>query len=193
MKSVYLYFTILLFLVSCNNDSISDNSSSNGNYHLEGTWYISGRTGIYLFEGDTVSYKYNENVMGYEEHIFTRTQGNENTYSISTKMRYIKQRYDESDEEFEKRVDNGGYSTSELTMLNFESPSWIVSDNNIYLPGKYITVPMGWEEKDKYLVSKIVKYTKNQFVIASLSRTIWDYAIDKVPTYNYYTTFTRVK
>ena len=148
MKYTYLYLALLLLTVSCNNDSIGDNSYSNGTYDLEGVWYISGRTGIYQFEGDTVSYKYNEKVLGYEEHIFTRIQGKDNTYSISTNMRYIKQRYDESDEEFEKRVENGLYSTSELTMLNSESPSWIVSGNYIYLPGKYITVPIGWEEKD---------------------------------------------
>ena len=108
-------------------------------------------------------------------------------------MKYIKQRYNEPDEEYEKRVDNGLYSADELTELSFESPSWIVSGNCIYLPGKYISVPIGWEEKDKYLVSKIVKYTKNKFVIVSTSPTIWDYAIEKTPTFNYYMTFTRVK
>lgn len=30
------------------------------------------------------------------------------------------------------------------------------------------------------------KNSKNQFVIASLGPTIYDYAIDKNPTYNYY-------
>ena len=62
MKNIYLYLVLLLFAVGCNKESIEGPQLFNSKY-LEGVWYISGRTGIYTFQGDTVSYKYDENVI----------------------------------------------------------------------------------------------------------------------------------
>lgn len=189
MKNIYLYLVLLLFAVGCNKESIEGPQLFNSKY-LEGVWYITGRTGIYKFQGDTVSYKYDENVMGYEEHTIKLIQGKLNTYSISTKMRYPKQRDNESEEDYAERIENGQYSMDELNIISFESPSWIVSGNDIYIPGYYVA---DIEVEEKYLVSKIVKQTKNNFIIACTNPTISDYAIEGTPSFKYYMTFTRIR
>ena len=178
-----------MLTICCNKDSIEEPQLSDSKY-LEGIWYISGRTGIYAFQGDTVNYKYDEDVMGYEEHTIKLIQGNLNTYSISTKMKYFKQRENESQEDYVERIENGHYSLNELNTISYDSPSWIVSGNDIYIPGYYIA---DIEVEEKYQVAKIVKITKNMFVIACTNPTISDYAIEETPTYKYYMSFTRIK
>lgn len=105
-------------------------------------------------------------------------------------MKYFKQRENESQEDYVERIENGHYSLNELNTISYDSPSWIVSGNDIYIPGYYIA---DIEVEEKYQVAKIVKITKNMFVIACTNPTISDYAIEETPTYKYYMSFTRIK
>lgn len=186
MKKILLLFACISILLSCDNGEIQPKDDNT--FTLEGTWYISGRSGIYKFENDTVSFNYDENVLGYEEHTFSLIDGKKNEYAISTKMKYLQQNANESDEEYCDRIENGKYSIEELVEIKVEKFSWIILGHNIYLPGKYISDIM---PKDKYLVSKIVKSSKDQFVIVSICPTIWDYTIEE--NFEYYITFSRIK
>ncbi len=190
VKGISIVCVMMVFCFSCNSDeSLTDENNDEASFNIEGQWYISGRSGYYQFEGDSVSYKYGENVLGYEEHTIKLIRGEKNMYSISSMMKYLCQDISESEEDFANRVDFGLYSADELVLCRFESPDWIVKGNDIYIPGRYISdlVP-----KKEYLVSKIVKKSRHQFTIASICPTLYDY-IDEPFEYKYYITFTRIK
>lgn len=187
MKKIFFPFIFLAIIYSCKE---SEGSNPDKPFNIEGDWYISGRTGIYGFENDSTSFTFDEDILGYEEHTFSLIKGEENEYSVSSKMKYIFQKEGESDNDFIERIENGQYSKDELIVSSFNSPSWIISKNDIYIPGEFISnIP----EKERYHVAKIVKHTNNMFVIASVCPTIWSIFIDENSQFKYYTTFRKIR
>lgn len=187
MKKLFFLLLLLPTIYSCKE---SETNVPDKSFDIEGTWYISGRSGIYNFENDSASFTFNEDVLGYEEHTFSLIKGKENEYSVSTKMKYILQKEGESGNVFLDRIENGRYSKDELVEESFNSPGWIISGDDIYTPGKYISdIP----EKEKYYVAKIVMHTNNMFVIASVCPSIWEMFIDEYPQFKYYTTFRKIR
>ena len=179
-------FTIICGICGCN----SDVDEPNGNeFTLDGRWYISGRPKYYGFESDSVSFTYNQHILGYEEYTFTPIEGQKDLYSVSLNMWFLKQEEGESDEEYTNRVNSGMYSESELVNYNTtRCPQWIISGNDIIIPGRYI----GDFEND-VVMFRFVKKTRNKFVIISASLSVVDLAVDNPFSYKHYLTFTRIR
>ena len=189
MKKILILFAIFGLLLGCDDEEnqLKDDDKA---FTLEGTWYISGRSGIYKFENDTVSFNFNENVLGYEEHTFSLVEGKKNEYTISTKMKYLQQNVNESDEDYCDRIENGRYSIEDLVDINISCPQWVVSGNEIIIPGRYFS---SMNDIDDVVMFKFIKKSKDQFVIISATPTIVDLYIEDPLIYQYYLTFNRTR
>ena len=131
MKKV-LYIVVIAMILSCNNnDSLTEPDYGEKTFNIEGEWYISGSTEGYL-QNDSTRYNYNENVLGYQEYTIKLIPGEENYYSVSFRMRFIKQRDGESDEDYTDRIITEQYSSDELVMLNeCVLYNWFVSNKRV--------------------------------------------------------------
>lgn len=194
MKRILYFVALALVTIACNNEDspTGDTQVNNKPFTLEGRWYVSGSTEGFITQ-DSVSFRYNENVLGYQEYLFERVQKGNINYSLKCKIRSVKKKIDESDMEYIERLKTGNYADEELYM----SETWgnVGGGQGLYVKGKEIYTylsDMKWDDK-LYLVAKIVKCTYNQFTVASINPDFLDFAWETPPMYKYYITFTRIK
>ena len=179
MKKILTFFACFCMLVSCKeNENIPEND--NNYFNLEGSWYISERPRNYDFESETNRFNYDEHVFGYEEYTFTQIEGKEKQYSVSGMIRNLPQRENESENDYLYRLHSGVYEKSELKDGFFTCAPWLISGNDIYIPDWYLS---SLSNNENVLFFKIIKKSKNQFVIMSAIPSI-DYIYEENKSYN---------
>ena len=162
-------------------------------FNLEGHWYLSGRSGAgeSFYGKDSITYSYDEKVLGYQEFSFRLNHGEGNYYSVSYRIRWVAKKEDESLEDYSERLQNGQYSSDELVMsdwIRYDKNKWIVIDSNLYT---YTDLDIGCLPQ----IAKFVKKSYNQFTLATVSYDLIDFAFNlgEPFTYNCYLTFTRIE
>ena len=187
MKKLLIFTLLAVMITSCRKDPIDEDDNSNPTYNLEGRWYISGCTLEYVNQVDSGRYNYNDKVLGYQEFIFKQIHGEENYYSVHVRMIDLKQRDGENEVDYLRRYVSGDYSLDELYMTeNLETSNWFISGNDIWCPyenRKYKGIQLG----------KIVKWSNEQFTMASASVCINFWGIEYKDRFPYYFTLKRIK
>lgn len=182
--------SLTAFVTSCKDDTLKD-VDEDTDIDLKGEWYISGSS-IGMARNDSVSYYYNDFIVGYQEFVFQPIKGEDNLYSLTYKYRDLPQKPGEALPDYFDRRAWDNYTPDELVMDVLPDFTWKVNRNLIYSILQYPNDGPTWQ--DNLQIAKIIKWSSKQFVLVTNHFNFpLSYGEDDLTYHKYYFTFNRIK